>query len=223
MQALSVTHWVGTVNRMDVFKPKKKSDKQQVAIRYLTISLFVAVGLVVHAHFLMSRMPENFTVHHPPNLATGGHVRVNETPRHVVYAFAFRFYQNVESCLDTCGQNRLRNIDRFRWYLSDRYYSERRTEALERQRQDMNITRTISEYSKFSGELVRDMGNNVWVVTLQVRIVDKIGGRVISDAVHEVPIRVVGQDIDRSLNPWMLGLDGTQGAARRIEVVPEDS
>lgn len=202
--------------------PVRKSDQKEVTIRWLTVALIITIGLVMHAHYRMAKMPENFTVYHPPNLAAGGHSKVNEVPGHVAYAFAFRFYQNIESCQENCQQDRLRNIDRFRWYMSEEFYSQRRRTAQATLRQDGALTVHISEYSHYSFEDVRPISSGVWVVLLTVRKTERIGSRLISDAVYEIPVRVVSRDVDRSQNPWRLGIDGLQGEARRVRSLMED-
>lgn len=191
-------------------------DRINVVIRWLSVVLVVSLILNAMMFIKMSRLPDEFEVYTPPDLSAGGRMKVNTTPKHAVYSFAYRFWQLTESCLDNCADDAVSNITTYRNYMSPAHYRERLAAAEVRQRSHSSVRRTIEEYEGYSADKVTKLATDVWVVNLKVVETDRIGDNVISERVIEYPVRIIAKDISINANPWRLGLDGFQGSAKRI-------
>lgn len=193
-------------------------DRINVVIRWLSVVLVISVSLNIMMFVKMSNLPDEFTVHTPPDLSVGGRAKVNTTPKHVVYSFAYRFWQLSESCLKNCADDSVVNVLTYENYMSPSHLNERLAAAQLRQRTHSSVTRTIEEYEGYSSAKVRKLSTDTWVVNLKLLETDRIGENVIAKRVVEYPLRVYAKDISIAVNPWRLGLDGFQGAAKRLDI-----
>lgn len=192
-------------------------DRQTVLIRWLTVVLFVCLCLMAMMFYKMSNLPDQFTAYYPPDLSVGGKQKVNTTPKHVVYSFAFRFWQRTERCLTTCSEETVMNVKRHENYMTLNHYDSRLAKAQVREQSHSSVTRTIEEYEGYSSDKVKVIAPGVWEVTLKLFETDKIGSNVFGERALEYSIRVVAKDIGINVNPWRLALDGLAGNASRIQ------
>lgn len=197
-------------------KAVKESDRKDKVIRGLTIFVVVLMGLVAHAHWLLATLPKEFECHFPPDLSRGGMVKVNEFQRHEVFAFAFKITQQTFRCETDCADEFSANIRRFGHYYTDSYRNQLLQQAKRLESDNRRKTRSISEFGIYSDDKVVPLGNNVWVVYLDVNERELIGGKVVRDAVMRYPIVVTKYDVDREKNPWRLAIDGMKGQPKRL-------
>lgn len=194
-------------------------DRQNVLIRWLTVVLIICITLMGMMFYKMSNLPEQFTAYYPPDLSVGGKQKVNTTPKHVVYSFAYRFWQRTERCLTTCSEETVLNVKRHENYMTRNHYDKRLAKAQVRAQSHSSVTRTIEEYEGYSSDKVRVIAPGVWEVTLKLVQKDRIGSNVFDHKAVEYPVRVVAKDIGINVNPWRLALDGLAGNASRIETI----
>lgn len=197
-------------------KAVKESDRKDKVIRGLTIFSVFLFGLVAHAHFLLATLPKEFECHFPPDLSRGGMVKVNEYQRHEVYAFAYQIFQQLNRCENDCAEEYEANIRKYGYFLTDEYRPQLFTEAKRLQNDNRRKVRSVEEYGRYSDDKVQPLGNDVWVVYLDVTEKELIGGKVVRNAVMRYPIVVSRFDVDREKNPWRLGIDGYKGLPKRL-------
>lgn len=197
-------------------KVKNESDRKDKVIRALTIFSVILLGLVLHAHYLLATLPKEFECHFPPDLSRGGTVKVNEYQRHEVYAFTFRIWQQLYRCESDCSTEFEANIRRYGYFLTDSYRPALMAEAKRREQDNRRRVRSVSEVGRFSDDKVVPLGNDVWIVYLDIKEVESIGGRPVREAVMRYPVIVSRFDVDRERNPWRLAIDGLQGNPTRL-------
>lgn len=192
-------------------------DRHNNTIRWMSVVIVICVILMGMMFYKMSNLPEQFTAYYPPDLSVGGKQKVNTTPKHIVYSFAFRFWQRTERCLSTCSEETVLNVKRHENYMTRNHYDARLAKAKVRAQSHSSVTRTITEYEGYSSDKVKVIAPGVWEVTLKLVEKDKIGSNVFAERELKYPIRVVAKDIGINVNPWRLALDGLAGNASRIE------
>lgn len=198
-------------------RAKKESDRKDKLIRFLTILSIALIGLVGHSHWLLATLPKEFECHFPPDLSKGGKVKVNETPRHEVYAFALQIYQQLYRCEENCAVEFEKNIRRYGYFVTDTYRPKLLTKAKELQGHNSRRVRSISEFGHYSESKVVPLGNGVWVVYLDVVEKEHIGGKKVRDAVMRYPLLISKFDVDREKNPWRIAIDGFKEQPKRLK------
>ncbi|MFB2639920.1 PFL_4703 family integrating conjugative element protein [Shewanella bicestrii] len=193
------------------------SDKKDKIIRALTIFSIILLGLVGYAMNLLATLPKEFECHFPPDLSRGGMVKVNEWQSHEIYAFAYRIWQKVKRCEEDCSIEYPKNINNYGYYFTDSYRPTITSQSLEEAVNNRKRARSITEYGNFIEDKVVYLGNEKWVVYLDVKEQEHIGGKKVRDAVVRYPIIVSVFDVDREKNPWRLGIDGLQGEPKRLD------
>ncbi len=196
---------------------KHESDRKDKVIRALTLFAVILLGLVMHAHFLLATLPKEFECHFPPDLSKGGSVKVNQTPRHEVYAFAFMIYQQTYRCETNCALDFTKNLQRYGYFFSDAYRLKLLTQAKSLTAHNRRRVRSIAEFGRYAENKVVPQGNGVWVVYLDVLEKELIGGKPVREAVMRYPLIIARSDLDREKNPWRLVIDGLQGQAQRLQ------
>ena len=197
-------------------KAIKESDRKDKVIRSLTIFAVILLGLVLHAHWLLATLPKEFECHFPPDLSRGGMVKVNEFQRHEVYAFAYTIYQNLNRCEQDCAVEFEANIRRYGYFVTDSYRPQLIKLAKAKESDNRRKVRGITDYGAYSDSKVVPLGNNTWIVYLDVVERELIGGKVVRDAVMRYPLIVTKYDVDRERNPWRLAIDGMKGQPKRL-------
>ena len=197
-------------------KAIKESDRKDKVIRGLTIFSVILMGLVIHAHWLLATLPKEFECHFPPDLSRGGMVKVNEYQRHEVYAFAYNVYQQINRCEEDCATEFQKNIRKYGYFITDTYRPQLLNFAKRNESSNRRKVRGISEYGIYSDDKVVPLGNNTWVVYLDVNERELIGGKVVRNAVMRYPILVKKYDVDREKNPWRLAIAGMKGQPKRL-------
>jgi len=198
-------------------KTVKASDRKDRIIRGLVIFCIFLLGLVFHAQYLLATVPKEFECHFPPDLSKGGMVKVNEFQRHEVYAFAFKIFQQVYRCEDDCSIEFGGNVRKYGHYLTESYRHELKAIATRSESENRRTSRTISEYGIFKESKVIPLGNDTWVVYLDVNEKYYIGGKLVRNPIMRYPLIITKYDVDREKNPWRLGIDGLHSRATRIK------
>ncbi len=195
----------------------KESDRKDRVIRVLTIFCSALFGLVLHAHWLLATLPKEFECHFPPDLSRGGMVKVNEYQAHEVYAFALTLFQKIYRCEGNCGVEFSQNIRRYGYFLTDTYRPALLKQANQLSSHNRNRIRAISEYEGYDEAKVVPLGNDKWIVYLDVREKEYIGPKSVRDAVVRYPLVITRFDIDREKNPWRLAISGLHDKPTRLK------
>lgn len=196
---------------------KKETDRKDKIIRVLTIFVIVLMAMVANAQYLLATLPKDFECHFPPDLSKGGMVRVNEFQPHEVYAFALYLRQQTYRCEEDCAVEFDSNIKRYGYYYTDTYRPVLLSDAQKNESSNRKRVRSVGEFGSYTESKVTPLGNDTWVVYLDVIERETIGGKEVRRAVMRYPIRVVRHDVDRERNPWRLGIDGYFDEPKRLQ------
>lgn len=174
-----------------------------VGIEALLI-LILGIGLM--------RAPSSLTVHIPPDLKTGAMVQPNEPLAANVYAFAVYIFQQLYRWPSDGATDFSHAIYALSGYLTPAY-RETLISDLESKAKRGELAgreRGMQELPGhgFSEQRVRILQDGVWVVIIDMELVETVKGMSVKRKAIRYPLRVVRYDIDRETNPWGLALDG---------------
>ena len=190
-------------------------------------SLWAVIGLqfivILVLWFGWSQAPKQLTVHVPPDLRSGATLSVNEAPAANVYAFAFYIFQQLNRWPENGAKDYGKAIFRISPYVTPRYQSELLAdlELKGRQGELAYRVRGVQEIAGHGYEerRVDVLAPGVWVVWLDLNLVESVKGMTVKKTAIRYPLRVVSLAVDPEANPWGLALDGyaTDGPRRLTE------
>ena len=174
-----------------------------VGIEALLI-LILGIGLM--------RAPSTLTIHIPPDLKTGAMVQPDAPLPANVYAFAVYIFQQLYRWPTDGATDFSNSIYALSGYLTPTY-REALISDLESKAKRGELAgreRGMQELPGhgFSEERVRILQDGVWVVVVDMELLETVKGMSVKRKAIRYPLRVVRYDIDRETNPWGLALDG---------------
>ena len=187
-------------------------------------SLWIIIGVQVLVIFALwmgwSQAPKQLTVHVPPDLRSGATLSVNDVPEANVYAFAFYIFQQLNRWPEDGAQDYGQAIFRVSPYLTPRYQAELIADMeLKGKRGELAYrVRGMHEIAGhgFEEHRVDVLAPGVWVVWLDLSLMESVKGMTVKQTAIRYPLRVVRLSVDPEANPWGLALDGfaTKGPHR---------
>ena len=179
-------------------------------------SLWVVIGVeacfVLVLGYGLLRAPDSLTVHIPPDLRSGAVVRSNEPGPSNVYAFAIYIFQQLYRWPDDGADDFSKAIFSLSPYLTPKY---RETLIAEMEIKARNGELSFRERSLqeiveqgYEERRVDLLSSGVWIVWLDLELMETVKGMEVKRKEIRYPIRVVRYAIDPELNPWGLALDG---------------
>ena len=192
-------------------------------------SLWVVIGaqfiVILVLWFGWSQAPKQLTVHVPPDLRSGATLSVNEAPAANVYAFAFYIFQQLNRWPENGAKDYGKAIFRISPYVTPRYQSELLAdlELKGRQGELAYRVRGVQEITGHGYEerRVDVLAPGVWVVWLDLNLVESVKGMTVKKTAIRYPLRVVSLAVDPEANPWGLALDGFASEGPRRLSEPE--
>ncbi len=171
-------------------------------IRILTI-LVVALGaLLGHAHFSVMKMPNEWTFYTPPNIDSGGQVRIGQVPGVEAFNFAFTMWVSVNTWLSDGSLEYSTKLDQYRNYFSADFIAAKKLEA---QRDSLSLKKRKRTMELVDGAFTtKPVKANTYEVTFDVRVVDTLGDIVVIDEIRRYSFLVVPFKVPRKQNPWQL-------------------
>ena len=182
-------------------------------------SLWVVIGLqgciILALWFGWSQAPRHLRIHIPPDLRSGAVLDVDEVAPANVYVFAFYIFQQLNRWPSDGASDYGQAIFRISPYLTPRYRSDliadmelkaRRGELAYRVRGVQEVTGQGYEERR-----VDMLAPDVWLVWLDLDLLESVKGMTVKRTTIRYPIRVVRMDVDPETNPWGLALDGFGG------------
>lgn len=166
------------------------------------------------------RAPEYLRIHVPPDLRSGAVMAVGQVPPATVYAFAHYIFQQLNHWPQSGDKDYGPAIFRLSAYLTPRYRAELEADLNQRGRRGelAHRRRGVQELPGHGYEerRVDVLGNDTWVVWLDLSISEWVQGMAVKQTAIRYPIRVVRYAVDPEINPWGLALDGftTEGPRR---------
>jgi integrating conjugative element protein (TIGR03746 family) len=179
-------------------------------------SLWVVIGLqfvvMVALWFGWSQAPKQLTVHVPPDLRSGATLSAGEVPASNVYTFAFYIFQQLNRWPEDGAKDYGKAIFRISPYVTPRYQAELMAdlELKGRQGELAYRVRGVQEITGhgYDERRVDVLAPGVWVVWLDLDLLESVKGMTVKKTAIRYPLRVVNLPVDLEANPWGLALDG---------------
>ena len=178
-------------------------------------SLWAVIGLqfvvILALWFGWSQAPKQLTVHVPPDLRSGATLSVNEVPAANVYAFAFYIFQQLNRWPENGAKDYGKAIFRISPYVTPRYRAELIAD-LELKGRQGELAYRVRGMHEIAGHGYEErrvdvLAPGVWVVWLDIDLLESVKGMTVKKAVIRYPLRVVSLAVDPEANPWGLALD----------------
>ena len=190
-------------------------------------SLWVVISLqfvvMVALWFGWSQAPQQLTVHVPPDLRSGTTLSVDEVPASNVYTFAFYIFQQLNRWPEDGAKDYGKAIFRISPYVTPRYQAKLMAdlELKGRQGELAYRVRGVQEIAGhgYAERRVDVLAPGVWVVWLDLDLLESVKGMTVKKTAIRYPLRVVNLSVDSEANPWGLALDGfsSEGPRRLTE------
>ena len=186
-------------------------------------SLWAVIGLqtlVILALWVgWSQSPKNLRIHVPPDLRSGATMSVGEVPPATVYAFAFYIFQQLNRWPDDGSKDYGRAIFRIAPYVTARYRTDLIADMEHKARRGELAYRVRGVHEVpghgYQERRVDVLGSGVWVVWLDLDLLESVKGMTVKQTNIRYPLRVVRHAVDPEANPWGLALDGFEGEGPR--------
>jgi integrating conjugative element protein (TIGR03746 family) len=179
-------------------------------------SLWVVISLqfvvIAALWFGWSQAPKQLTVHVPPDLRSGATLSFGEVPASNVYTFAFYIFQQLNRWPEDGAKDYGKAIFRISPYVTPRYQAELMAD-LERKGRQGELAYRVRGVQEIAGHgyderRVDVLAPGVWVVWLDLDLLESVKGMTVKKTAIRYPLRVVSLSVDPEANPWGLALDG---------------
>ena len=179
-------------------------------------SLWVVIGLqlvvIMALWFGWSQAPKRLTVHVPPDLRSGAILSVDEVPASTVYVFALYIFQQLNRWPEDGANDYGKAIFRISPYVTPSYRAELMAD-LERKGRQGELAYRVRGIQEIAGHGYEEhrvdvLAPGVWVVWLDLDLLESVQGMTVKKTAIRYPLRVVSLAVDPEANPWGLALDG---------------
>jgi len=198
-------------------------DNVRAHLRSLGYVIGFQALLILALWYGWSQSPKHLRVHVPPDLRSGAILSVEEVPPANVYAFAFYIFQQLNRWPANGAKDYGNAIFRVSPYVTPRYRQELIAD-MERKAKGGELAYRIRGMQEVPGHgyaerRVDVLATDVWVVWLDLDLLESVKGMTVKQTTIRYPLRVVRHTIDPESNPWGLALDGYEGdGPRRLNV-----
>ncbi len=191
-------------------------DNVRAHVRSLWAVITLEFVVIAALWFGWSQAPKHLRVHVPPDLRSGATLAVQEVPAANVYAFAFYLFQQLNRWPEDGAKDYGKAIFRISPYVTPRYRAELISdmELKGRQGELSYRVRGVHEIAGHGYEerRVDVLAPGVWVVWLDLDLLESVKGMTVKKTAIRYPLRVVSLSVDPEANPWGLALDGYASA-----------
>ncbi len=198
---------------------KNENTNLLVINRGLMIIVFGLLALLSMMTYWLAKSMEARPIALPPDLRSGAIIQGNEVYPESVYTFAFAIFQQLNRWRENGTQDYAANIRTLRDYLTPRFRVWLEEDRNRRLTQGELTDRTrgifIPSDVVFDQKRVRIVDNNVWIVDLEVELIETLEDEPVKKARILYPLRVVRFEVDWERNPWGLALDGFEAPGPR--------
>jgi integrating conjugative element protein (TIGR03746 family) len=190
---------------------KNVLDNEQQASRFKTRIIIGQMVLMLIMAIGWSSAPNQISLHYPPDLRSGGSMKVGEIHESEVYLFAGYILQQLNNWKENGETDYLNKISILRSYFTPTYQNFLQQDYDARRRQGELRRRvrnwTLVADAVYNESFVQHKGKD-WVVWIDVHIKEYVNGGIVKNLVNRIPMQVVRYDVDRESNPWGLALNG---------------
>jgi integrating conjugative element protein (TIGR03746 family) len=195
-----------------------------LSIKILSMALgalfILNIGLIWGWHNAQKRI----TVYIPPQIPQSGATQLSTViPVTSVYSFAFYIWQGLNYWPENGLSDYPKAIEAFAPFLTPKFKQVLNHDYQERQQhgelQDRLRHLQGVNGSSFTVKDIEALGNNTWLVHLQVRLTEQMNmnGHAVKDVVLHYTLKVVRYDVNAAANPWGLALDGFVENPERVQ------
>jgi integrating conjugative element protein (TIGR03746 family) len=187
-------------------------DNVRAHLRSLWTVIGVQVVVILALWIGWSHSARHLTVHIPPDLRSGATLAADEVPPANVYAFGFYIFQQLNRWPQDGAQDYGLAIFRVSPYLTPRYRADliADMDLKGKQGELAYRVRGVQEVPGHGYEQRRVdvLAPGVWVVWLDLELLESVKGMTVKKTTIRYPLRVVRLAVDPETNPWGLALDG---------------
>ncbi len=211
------------------------------------MSKFIDAQAAAHAHirtlyvvvvFLMlvcmglwhgwKEAPQFLRISIPPDLRAGAIVRPDEFQAAQVFSFARIYFIALNRWEENGEVDYPNKIHELQAYLTPSYREELIEIMNNKQKRGELDDRTryslpLEGYSEYQDKHVTTLKDGSWIVTLEVEIVEKVGGLEAKRVKIHYPLHIVKINIDPAKNIWGLALDGTPEGHTQRRMTDEET
>ena len=187
-------------------------DNVRAHLRSLWTIIGVQLVVILALWFGWSQSPRHLTVHVPPDLRSGATQTIDEVPPANVYAFAFYIFQQLNHWSEDGAQDYGKAIFRISPYVTPRYRAELIAD-LELKGKQGELAYRVRGVQEVPGHGYEErrvdvLAAGVWVVWLDIDLLESVKGMTVKKTSIRYPLRVVRLSVNPEANPWGLALDG---------------
>jgi integrating conjugative element protein (TIGR03746 family) len=192
----------------------KKLDQKDKTIKLLVIIIALLGILLMHAHVRVVNTPKEMTCHMPPDIRTGGAMKIGVAYDITAYDFVFTMFSSVNTWSSDGSKEYKLKLQQYKNYFSNDYIKTLERKADRDIQANKGRTRVV-EYVQDKYQ-VKSLGGNRFEVELVVHIVDKIRDHIIKDEFVKYYFYVTPSNVIRSKNPWQLKIQGEYAPSERL-------
>jgi integrating conjugative element protein (TIGR03746 family) len=188
------------------------------------MSQYVVIGILTVLCFMFwsgwVRAPRNIRIDIPPDLRSGASVRPGEYQPVTAYAFTLQVFQKINLWKADGAKEYPQAIYSASAFLTPKFRQELELDVKTKAHRGelRGRARTVQEYPgrNFTPQRVEMLGQGVWIVWLDLDLEETVQGEPVKRAPVRYGLRVVTYDVEQTLNPWGLALDGFVMQPKRL-------
>jgi len=197
-----------------------------IKVQWSFIAILCAVVLGLWSGWKSA--PRHITLHLPPDIRNGAHMKIDEVAPSNVYTFAYYIFQQLNSWPKSGAEDYGANIWRLSAFFTDAFQQALLRDLDERGHRGELAYRKRALFESpgtaYEDWRVQVLSDGSWVVLLDLEIEETVRGVTVKNPVLRYPLKVFRARADPERNPYGLVLAGFAGEGpRRVESgVPED-
>lgn len=186
-------------------------DKSRILMAFVVVLSVINISMIVS----ISNLPKKFQFYITPSLYDlGGEIKAEHIPSETVFTFASSIIPYLHTWQKSSPEKIKEFIHQNQFYFSARHQGEvEKTFDVYNQTNMYERSQLASLYRQLEDSDVQKISDNLWVVNMQLRLVQRLNDndeQIISDKVIEMKVRVMKSEVSRTLNRFGLMIDGYQ-------------
>ncbi len=197
------------------FRDEELNRRRHLRALHIGLIFLAASQCVAYAGWWHASATQRLSL--PPQLRYGALLTTGEIHPWEVYAFAGYIHQQLNHWTENGSQDNARNIHRLAAFLSPEYRRWLVREHERRESRFRNRQRHLSPVpGSYGNASVEAVGQDIWRVTLDVRLRDYLEDHLYKDIDVRYFLEVVAFDVDPETNEWGLALNRQYQAPVRL-------
>ncbi|MCD8549900.1 MAG: TIGR03746 family integrating conjugative element protein [Shewanella xiamenensis] len=198
------------------YKAEAEEQSHILTLRVGGVTLAVLLGMSLYA---ASKIPDEITVHNPPNMEVGSTRKLKEIPQYSLYSTALYIWQQINTANDMSKDYR-NNVElKFSNYISPEFGRE--LVAASEREDKANKTGISREFREMDGatwseQRVFKLTPDKWVVYVDGTIKERLAGQVVREVNIRYPLVLERADYNPAKNPTGLKIVGFHEQPKRL-------